>query len=95
MQACFYDHIFGQHPISGSYTGLGSLDNTNTEEDGAEAIWRRGSLMVPRVRTVWSKVAKVCSVSNNLGLCMEAAKLLPDPNQSYKYHGHLSARLLQ
>lgn len=48
MQACFYDCI-GQHLISRSYMGPGSLDNTNTEEDGEEAVWRQGSLMAPPV----------------------------------------------
>lgn len=44
---------------------------------------------------VWSKVAELCSMSNNIRLHMEAAKLLPDPKQSWKYHGHFCTILVQ
>lgn len=50
MQTCFSDCIIGLYPISRNYIGVGSWDNTNTEEDGAEANWRQGSLRAPHVR---------------------------------------------
>lgn len=101
MQACFHDCIIVQHPVSGNYIGLGSQDSTNTEEDGVEAIWslpaiwRQGEFTSSLCYSVWSKVAEVCSVSSNLGICIEAAKLLPDPNQLCMYHRHFCTTLLQ
>lgn len=59
---------------------IGSQDNTTLKKMVQRQFGDRSVLQL--LVLVWSKVAELCSTSNNIRLHMEAAKLLPDPNQS-------------
>lgn len=59
---------------------IGSQDNTTFKKMVQRQFGDRSVLQL--LVLVWSKAAELCSMSNNIRLHMEAAKLLPDPNQS-------------
>lgn len=65
-QACFYD-CTGQPLISRSYIGPRSLDNTYTEDDGEEAVWRQGSLMAPPVSQFGARLPRSALWAITLG----------------------------